>query len=399
MKSSINVLMIDQAVTFGGSIVVAANIVNNPVQNIHYTVIYEIPKNIATTLFNKNVCQYRIKNIISYNLIDSIHSWITACKPKFIQPVLFKTFAISKNISNILQVIRISKIILLKRINIVHTNNSNEAIIAAKICRRKVVLHLHGIRNYDKDPLRNQVDGYISISKFVSTQAKKKGYNINKLVLMPNPVVKKEIDLQHSKFYKQKFKLLDNHKIFGIVGRVMSWKGHLEFLDAANIVLNKMDGVKALIIGDNSDGAEEYFLKVKEKISELGIKDKVIITGYISDIHNIMVHLNLLVHCSIQPEPFGLVITEAMSLGIPVIASNKGAPSEIVNDGETGYLVDPTNKEKMAEYIIQILSDNGLSKKMGGDARNDVFNRYSISNYTRNLSQFYQNIITNHSSD
>ena len=393
MRPSLNVLMVDQAITFGGSIVVMANIANNFPSNVLCSVIYEVNNDIADTFFSEHVRKRSVRNMLDYRTAGQMSAWIHSFKLKVFKVLCFKLLAMGKIVANILQVIRISRIILVDRIDIVHSNNSNAAIIAAKLLRKKVILHLHGIGSYEKDRLREKVDGYISISKFVSNQAIIKGYSKNKITLLPNPVLDVKIDTVRSNFFRKKFNIGDSDKVLGVVGRIIDWKGQLEFLDAAGIVMEKMDGVKVLIIGDISDGTEEYLEKVKNKITKLGITDKVILTGYISDIHNVMANLDLLVHCSILPEPFGLVITEAMSLGIPVVASDKGAPPEIVKIGETGFIVDPNDKDQMASYILNILGNDELARIMGNKAKDDVFENYNIKNYMNSLTNKYENLL------
>ena len=394
-KKTINILMIDQAVTFGGSIVVMANIANNLQDDFHCTVIYEIPHSMGNFLFRNNVKKYRVYNLLNYHVAGSIASKIRAFKSKALRLLCFKSLAASKYISSLIQIIRISIIIMANNIKIVHSNNSREAIIAASLLRRKIVLHLHGGvggKNV-KDPVRNKANTYIAISKCVAEQAISKHYDKDKITTIPNPVVLKEVDINRKNFYMEKFNINKTQKVFGIVGRIIDWKGQLEFLDAVSIVASKMDNVKILIIGDSSDGDEQYLKKVKAKILKLNLQNNVTITGYIEDIHNIMANLNVLVHCSIGIEPFGLVITEAMSLGIPVIAADFGAPIEIVKNAETGYLVNPNNATKLSEYIIKILCDKNLESSLGKSAKDDVLRRYNIKCYIKNISQLYKSLL------
>ncbi len=391
MNSSLNVLMVDQAVTFGGSIVVMANIVNNLPVTTQATVVYEVHDDIAAELFNEHIQKYKVRHLLGYNASAlMIHS----IKNPRLKKTGFKLFSLLKMFFSYIQVLRLAKIILQKRIDIVHTNNSDEAITAARLLNRKVVLHLHGIGDYETHKLRNKADSYIAISDFVAEQGIKKGYDKNKITVLKNPVVENKIDPSRVDFYKNKFSINDGDKVFGIVGRVIQWKGQLEFLEAAAGVLSEFEHSKALIIGDMSDGTKNYFDKVKSRIAELGLEDRVIITGYIADVHNIMACLDVLVHSSISIEPFGLVLTEAMSMGIPVIASNKGAPPEIIKDGVTGRIIDSTETDRVASAITEFLSDNDLAKNIADTAKKDAFINYNIKQYIENLEGFYQRLLT-----
>ncbi len=392
-KSSVNVLIVDQAVTFGGSIVVMANIANNLSEEFSCSVIYEIPSPMANYLFNGNVHLHRIHNLIDYLVAGKVSASLASVQNKRLRILCFKIFAIGKYFTSFYQIFRIARVILADNIDIVHSNNSREAILAAKFLRKKIVLHLHGISDIKKDPARDKADIYLSISENVKGLAIEKNYDENKIITLPNPVVSRNVDFIKKTSYMNKFRISETDNIFGMVGRIVDWKGQLEFIDAVKIVVSELKNVKVLIIGDVSDGADQYFLEVKSKIIQLGLQDYIYITGYIEDVQNVMATLNLLVHCSIEPEPFGLVITEAMDLGIPVIAANIGAPLEIIKDKRTGFLVDPLHAEKMAELIIRLLTDKKLAQVIGQSGKRDVAKRYNITTYTNQLTDIYKELI------
>ena len=80
-------------------------------------------------------------------------------------------------------------------------------------------------------------------------------------------------------------------------------------------------------------------------------------------------------------EGFGLVITEAMWKGSPVVASNVGGiPTQIV-DGESGYLVDPYDLEAVAEQVVRLLEDETLAGEIGANARERVRERFLITRH------------------
>ena len=394
LQEPTRLLIVDQAVTFGGSLVVMANIANNLHSDFQCSVIYEVPDTVGNYLFEDRIKKHRIHNILNYRTVEKLSEKINLVKIKYIKLFFLKLLALGKHLVRILQVIKILKIIITDKIDIIHSNNSHEAIIAAKILHRPVVLHLHGLSaNHVKDPIRNDVNTYVAISRCVANQAAEKSYDIDKTVTLPNPIVINKVNLAQKKYYMDKFLINDSDKVIGMVGRIIDWKGQLEFLDAVQIVSSKMKNVRILIIGDGSDTNDKYMKQVESKISKLGLQDKVLITGYIEDVNNIMASLDLLVHCSTSVEPFGLVITEAMSLGIPVIVSNLGAPAEIVKNKETGYIVDPHDAEKMSNYIITLLNNEKLAKTIGQKAKQDVLSNYCITNYIDNLTKEYKKLL------
>jgi glycosyltransferase involved in cell wall biosynthesis len=75
------------------------------------------------------------------------------------------------------------------------------------------------------------------------------------------------------------------------------------------------------------------------------------------------------VHCSETPEPFGLVMAEAMMQERPVVAFRHGGAAEIVSDGETGRLVPPHDADALAQAVLEILADPALQRSMGTSGR------------------------------
>ena len=88
--------------------------------------------------------------------------------------------------------------------------------------------------------------------------------------------------------------------------------------------------------------------------------------------------MDIVLHSSITPEPFGRVMIEGMALGRPVIAPREGGPLAIVVDGETGLLVPPRDADGMARALMELLADPERRKAMGRAARARVASVFDI---------------------
>ena len=122
-----------------------------------------------------------------------------------------------------------------------------------------------------------------------------------------------------------------------MVGRVAPWKGQHVFLPAfARAFAGGSE--RAVIVGAAMFGATEadYGAGLQETASVLGIADRVDFRGFREDVWSELHQMDILVHASVTPEPFGQVIVEAMLAGVPVIASAAGGPGEIVTDNVDG---------------------------------------------------------------
>ena len=97
-------------------------------------------------------------------------------------------------------------------------------------------------------------------------------------------------------------------------------------------------------------------------------------------------------HASVEPEPFGLVLVEAMAAGKPVVATAQGGPLEIVEEGITGFLVPPGDAEALAGALGKLLADEGLGRRMGEAGRQRAWERFSVERMVRELEEVYEGL-------
>lgn len=123
---------------------------------------------------------------------------------------------------------------------------------------------------------------------------------------------------------------------------------------------------KLLIVGGNRNPAVET--RIHRLFDE--VRDHVIFTGFLTgvDLARAYTARDLFLHCSVT-ETFGLVVLEAMASGIPVIARDQGGPSDIIRNGQTGYLVSPDDLDGFVALVRQVSIDGGLRCKLSRAAR------------------------------
>jgi glycosyltransferase involved in cell wall biosynthesis len=180
---------------------------------------------------------------------------------------------------------------------------------------------------------------------------------------------------------------------FGVVGMLLPWKGQDIFLRAAKIVVEQLPTARAFVVGGPPAGELDYLVSLKNLAATLKLDDKVIFTGFREDVLDIMELLQVIVHTSVQPEPFGRVVLEAMALKKPVIASNDGGPKEIILHGETGLLVPPGNPEALAEAILSVLSDPVLSTKFAETGFQLAKNKFSLDRHVEAVQSVYRSVL------
>jgi glycosyltransferase involved in cell wall biosynthesis len=148
-------------------------------------------------------------------------------------------------------------------------------------------------------------------------------------------------------------------KLVGMIGRLDEQKNPLDFIRAAAIVAQNYSKVQFLIVGDGALRPECEGL-----IHELGLKEKFFLLGYRNDVARILPILTVTAMSSLW-EGLPIAFLEAMSAGKPIVANNVDGASDVVSNGETGFLVTPHRPPEMAERLLYLLNDETLCNQMG----------------------------------
>ncbi|HEU4456786.1 MAG TPA: glycosyltransferase family 4 protein [Longimicrobium sp.] len=180
----------------------------------------------------------------------------------------------------------------------------------------------------------------------------------------------------------------------GLVATMGLWKGHEVFLRAV-AALDRDLPVRAYVVGGaiyGTAGSEVDPGRLRRLASELGIGDRVGFTGF-ADAAAAMRALDVVVHASTQPEPFGLVIAEAMACARPVVVSAAGGAGEIITDGRDALGVPPGNVEAMAEAIRRLVVDPDLRARMGAAGRETAERAFDRARLAAEVAPVYRSLV------
>jgi glycosyltransferase involved in cell wall biosynthesis len=154
----------------------------------------------------------------------------------------------------------------------------------------------------------------------------------------------------------------------GMVGRLAPWKGQHIFLEAFARAF-PAGPQQASVIGGALFGEDEYEHSLRELAERLGLDGRVVFTGFRENVIEELLDLDILVHASVIPEPFGQVVVEGMAAGVPVVASRAGGPTEVLEDGVTGLMFTPGDADDLARCLRRLAGDPALRRRLAEAGR------------------------------
>lgn len=157
----------------------------------------------------------------------------------------------------------------------------------------------------------------------------------------------------------------------GLVATFARWKGHRTFLRALALVPPSLP-VRGYVVGGpvyETERSQVTLDELRAEASALGLGSRVGFTGFVPDAAPAIRALDIVVHASTDPEPFGLVIAEAMACGKAVVASESGGAAQLVTSGVDALVHAPGDARGLAWRIEELASDPALRRRLGHAAR------------------------------
>lgn len=171
------------------------------------------------------------------------------------------------------------------------------------------------------------------------------------------------------------------------VGRLEPWKGQHVLVETLPAIFAAHPDATAWFVGGAAVNKAEYLPALQARCAQLGIADRVTFTGPRDDVPAILRRATLLVLPSVEPEPFGRTVVEAMAAGCPPIATAAGGPLEIIEDGRSGLLVPPGDAGALADAVNGLLADPARTRTLGAAGRERVAAQFSMVRMVEEMSR------------
>lgn len=269
--------------------------------------------------------------------------------------------------------------------------------IAARLAGSPVLSHMH-IENYFR-PVRavaavhRTLDNWTArlcarilvVSEATRRELLRQGYPAERMEVVHNGIADPP-QLEHD--LRAGLGVPAGVPLVGAVGRLCAVKGQRELIEAA---ARLSEDVHVVLVGKDLEQAGAYERLLRAEAERLGIADRVVFTGYRSDVGALLQSLDVFVLPS-WTEGLPLVVLEAMAAGVPVVATRVGGTPELVADGESGFLVEPRDVDGLAQAIADLLARPDRGKALGASGARRVRESFSEAGMTGRVLEVYDEI-------
>ena len=233
-----------------------------------------------------------------------------------------------------------------------------------------------------------------------NSQATKVFWELNKSIINKGVVIWNGIEINTPEsstselfdIRKNLFLAQPNEIILALVGRISRWKGQMILLDAFNNLVQKNENIKLVFVGAPPPNQEKFQEDLEERIASFKLNDKVLIIPFQNEIHKIWQAIDIAVVPSTEPEPFGMVAIEAMLAHKPIVGSNHGGLTEIIENNATGFLVTPNSVQDLVIALEKLIQNDLLRKEMGEKGYLRVTTAFSVEQYVDSFEKFFEKI-------
>ncbi|MDD2689802.1 MAG: glycosyltransferase family 4 protein [Candidatus Omnitrophica bacterium] len=301
---------------------------------------------------------------------------------------------------------KLRHIIKEKDIRLIHSNSIRTHMygaIIAKLSHIPVIWHQRNLISkeiIDPDRLLSFIPDKIICNSFaVARRFLKKGNLPDKVKVIYNGVDVQKFNPQvNPDSVRQEFGIKTDEVVVGIVSRFHPVKGYKDFFNAAKIMLHDMPlatNLRFLVAGGAVFKEDKYMEKaLRGMVINLGLEEKIIFTGVREDMPQVYAAIDIFVFTS-HLEACARVILEAMASAKPIVAVNAAGTPELIENGISGFLVEPRNPGSIAEKTTFFINNKAAAKKIGEEARRIVEEKFSIKKNAEEIQKVYSELIEN----
>jgi glycosyltransferase involved in cell wall biosynthesis len=295
----------------------------------------------------------------------------------------------------------IARIVRERRIDIIHSHEYKSDILTyllSRVVRIPIMTTVHGwIANHTKaqayiglgKTVLRRFNRVIAVSGETRQAILRCGVADNRVVVIHNAIVTDDYDpaKQFRGAFRQRLGLPADALLIGYVGRLSAEKGQRDFLIAAAEISGAYPSARFAFVGDGPD--KEH---LEQLAAELGIRDRVVFAGHLTDVRPAYRDFDLFALTS-HTEGFPNVVLEALCMDTPVLATDVGGTREVVHDGETGILIPSKQPAAIAHGLRRLIDAPNRARDLARAGKQLVFDQFSFTARVRKEEALYRELV------
>jgi glycosyltransferase involved in cell wall biosynthesis len=282
---------------------------------------------------------------------------------------------------------------------LIHFNNSfngdHDLIVAARLLGIPCVAHQRGVPGVTgrvEVMFSRGFAAIIAISTAIRDDILGRGVDPRRVRLIHDGIDPDRVVVGRTRDeLRQSLGLRPSDRVIGMVGNVKPWKGQHVLIGALARLRAAEPDLHCIFVGTIVD--EGYYRHLDELLASGAVRDRAHFVGFDRNPADFVNLMEVAVHASVEPEPFGLVVVEAMALGKPVVATTIGGPRDVVVDGVTGYLCPPGDDAAVARRLAGLLADPARARQMGTAGRERLLSSFTSAVQVRSIEHLYDELL------
>jgi glycosyltransferase involved in cell wall biosynthesis len=282
------------------------------------------------------------------------------------------------------------RLLLRERIDLVHLNNGvmggTELLLASRLLGIRTIAHQRGIGPLPPSfpRVRRLIDHVISVSEAARNNLVEQGLDPRRCTTIHNGIDPHEFRATITRdrsTVRRSLGIPDDALLVGNSGMLKAWKGQHVLVEAVARLSHAYPDLHCLIVGgvsDQHDGDAAYARRIEQIVVDHDLTGRVQILGYQPNVAQFVQAFDIMVHTSVEPEPFSRSVLEGMSLGRALIGTRTGGTPEAIEHGVTGLLVPPGDVDALAAAIARLIATPDLRERLGSQAHQRIRERFSI---------------------
>ncbi len=297
-----------------------------------------------------------------------------------------------KSFSSVFLIPKLAKIIDKEKINIIHARSRVPGWISFFASRGKSSCFVTTIHGIYKNKWSSEVMGW---GKFVICPSRAVARHMKEKFFVPEEkivVINRWVNLSKFKFTESRKRKQSNTVVS--IGRISPSKGYEYLIEGFKKVVRQNPYLKLKIVGAPDKAKMDYFQHLKTLVNRFSLNHNVEFCGFRQDVENVLSEAKIAVSPSIIDEAFPRAVLEASACGIPIVATEVGGVSEIIENEINGIMVEPKNSEAIARAILKLADDTALADTIAQKAREKIEKMYSMEKSLTETAEVYRKALS-----